>query len=78
MFGWQRRACIIRSVRMNDTVCPACGTEGTMIPVLYGKPSAEGIAMMERGEVHLAGCRNPGHPSRYCTQCQTTLPVFER
>jgi ribosomal protein S27AE len=63
------------TVAANETACPRCGTEDALIPVVYGKPSEEGVARAQRGEIALGGCMNPGHESRYCPRCKRKVAV---
>ena len=56
-------------VERGATVCPACG--GSLIPILYGLPSPEGVEAMERGEVALGGCLVTGDDPKFrCLSCQ--------
>jgi hypothetical protein len=50
---------------MHKAVCPVCKTAKHTIPVVYGKPSAEGIRKAERGEVKLGGCIVSEHSAKH-------------
>ena len=49
--------------------CPRCHS-AEVTPILYGLPSAEGFAMVERGEVMLGGCViDASSPKWACKSC---------
>ena len=51
--------------------CPECGTTDVVVPILYGYPSDEAMAAVERDEIVLAGCMvGDVDPSFYCRRCR--------
>lgn len=49
------------------TTCPVCKSDKNSIPVVYGKPSAQGIERAEKGEIKLGGCMaGQDSPKHYC------------
>jgi hypothetical protein len=53
--------------------CPRCHSPH-VVPILYGKPDHEGIALAQRGEVMLGGCVCSGSdPIWFCHECHATI-----
>ena len=53
----------------NAKICPQCGTDKDVIPLLYGLPSHEALKLAERDQVKLGGCdisENGIFPQFYC------------
>jgi hypothetical protein len=51
------------------TECPTCG-RNTVVPIIYGMPTPEGLEAAERGEFVLGGCCIfDGQATRRCTAC---------
>ena len=49
--------------------CPKCGSTNS-IPIVYGKPSNEGLEKARRGEIVLGGCIiTPNCPKHKCKEC---------
>ena len=49
--------------------CPKCGSTNS-IPIVYGKPSNEGLEKARRGEIVLGGCIiTPNCPKHQCKEC---------
>ena len=50
-------------------ICPSCGSSN-YIPIVYGKPSAEGMKRAEKGEIVLGGCIVRPDRNKYrCKDC---------
>jgi hypothetical protein len=50
--------------------CPRCGAVATMLPIVFGYPSAQTFAAAERGQVALGGCMVMGEdPTHRCMAC---------
>ncbi len=53
----------------NSKKCPKCGSE-EYIPIVYGKPSQQGIEKSQRGEIILGGCIVDANKKRKaCKKC---------
>ena len=51
-------------------ICPRCGST-KVVPIVYGKPTAEADEEAERGEIVLGGCCfSTKFPDRHCHDCQ--------
>lgn len=56
----------------NPPFCPTCGSAGHVVPIVYGEPSPQLVAMAERGEVTLGGCFVTGKDPRWFCKSDKT------
>jgi hypothetical protein len=66
---------------MRDTTktappCPVCG-DTAVVPIIYGLPTSEAFAMVERGEAALGGCVISREAPRWrCKACHMEFGAF--
>ncbi|MFB3918366.1 MAG: hypothetical protein ACE14M_16675 [Terriglobales bacterium] len=58
----------VKSIRRKP-LCPECGYDDQVVPIIYGEPDRELIEESQRGEVALGGCITDASPAWYCKGC---------
>ncbi len=52
------------------TVCPRCGQEGSIVPIIYGKPGQDLMNDAKKGKCVLGGCMiDRDSPKWQCLNC---------
>lgn len=59
----------IKLSRRRPPVCPECGYDDQVVPIVYGYPDRQLIEESQRGEVALGGCIADDTPAWYCKGC---------
>jgi hypothetical protein len=56
--------------RPKRPICPFCGYDDQVVPIMYGLPGPELIEQSQRGDVALGGCCiGPDSHNWYCKGC---------
>jgi hypothetical protein len=51
-------------------ICPSCGINKSVIPIMYGLPDMKLMRMHEKGEIHHHGCvLSDDMPEWHCKKC---------